>query len=152
MLRTTHLIAGVGMKLAKPFGVVGTKAMSTSIYEKIGGSKSVKAAVDIFYGKVLADDRVNGFFKNTDMTAQRGKQIKFLSFVMGGPEKWQGKNMLEAHRGMKITEEHFGAIAGHLQSTLQELKVPDDIVADIMAVAASTHDDIVHPDGVTRAA
>ena len=152
MLRTTRVFAAVGMKVAQPAGVMGAKAMSTSIYDKIGGTKSVKAAVDIFYGKVLADERVNGFFKNTDMTAQRAKQVKFLAFVMGSPEKWQGLNMLEAHRGMKITEEHFGAIAGHLQSTLQELKVPEDIIADIMAVAASTHDDIVHPDGVTRAA
>jgi hemoglobin len=143
MLRST-------LKLAQPLGTVGGRAFSASIYDKIGGTKSVKAAVDIFYGKVLADPVVNGFFVNTNMEAQRAKQVKFLSFVMGSPEKWQGKNMLEAHRGMKITDEHFGAIAGHLQSTLVELKVPEDIINDIMTVAASTHDDIVHPDGVTR--
>jgi len=140
MLRSTRTFAAVGMKFAQP---VGARAFSASIYDKIGGTKSVKAAVDIFYGKVLADPVVNGFFKNTNMEAQRAKQVKFLSFVMGAPEKWQGKSMLEAHKGMNLTDEHFGAIAGHLQSTLEELEVPADIVGDIMAVAASTHDDIV---------
>jgi len=51
--------------------------------------------------------------------------------------------MKEAHAGMKINDEQFGAIAGHLQSTLEELKVPKDIIGEIMTIAASTHDDIV---------
>jgi hemoglobin len=114
-----------------------------SIYDRIGGQDAVNAAVDIFYKKVLADDIVNSFFKNTDMKAQRAKQAKFLAFVMGGPEKWKGKSMLEAHKGMNITDQQFGAIAGHLQSTLQELNVPMDVINEIMTVAASTHDDIV---------
>jgi hemoglobin len=114
-----------------------------TIYDRIGGKASVNAAVDIFYKKVLSDDRVNKFFKNTDMHVQRAKQAKFLAFVLGAPEQWKGKSMLEAHKGMNITEEQFGAIAGHLQTTLQELGVPADIVGEIMAVAASTHDDIV---------
>lgn len=32
-----------------------------SLYERIGGEAAVDAAVDIFYRKVLSDDRVNGF-------------------------------------------------------------------------------------------
>lgn len=62
---------------------------------------------------------------------------------MGGPEAWKGKSMKEAHKGMKINDEQFNAIAGHLQSTLEELKVPSDIIGEIMTIAASTHDDIV---------
>eukprot|EP01006_Ploeotia_vitrea_P067725 TRINITY_DN98215_c0_g1_i1.p1 TRINITY_DN98215_c0_g1~~TRINITY_DN98215_c0_g1_i1.p1 ORF type:complete len:161 (+),score=10.04 TRINITY_DN98215_c0_g1_i1:72-554(+) len=123
------------------------KPASATIFDRIGGQASVNAAVEIFYGKVLSDQRVNHFFKNTDMKAQRAKQAKFLAFVMGGPEKWKGKSMYEAHKGMKITEEHFGAIAEHLQSTLQELNVPKNIINEIMTTVASTHDDIVHPLG-----
>ena len=126
-----------------PIVNMGARSMSTSIYDKIGGTKSVKAAVDIFYGKVLADDSINGFFKNTDMAAQKGKQAKFLAFVMGGPDGWKGKSMKDAHAGMKINDAQFGAVAGHLQSTLEELDVPKDIIGEIMTIAASTHDDIV---------
>jgi len=32
--------------------------MSDSLYEKLGGEAAVDAAVDIFYRKVLADDRI----------------------------------------------------------------------------------------------
>lgn len=42
------------------------------IFEKLGGKAAMDAAVPLFYKKVLADDRVKHFFKNTNMD----KQIK----------------------------------------------------------------------------
>ena len=41
-----------------------------SLYERLGGDAAVNAAVDIFYRKVLSDDRVNDFFDGVDMDAQ----------------------------------------------------------------------------------
>ena len=38
-----------------------------SLFNKIGGEGAVDAAVDLFYKKVLEDDRVKGFFTQTDM-------------------------------------------------------------------------------------
>ncbi|HED39155.1 MAG TPA: group 1 truncated hemoglobin, partial [Chromatiales bacterium] len=48
--------------------------MSQSVYDRIGGEAAVNAAVDLFYRKVLADDRINGFFADTDMEKQAAKQ------------------------------------------------------------------------------
>jgi truncated hemoglobin YjbI len=58
--------------------------MSDTIYEQIGGSAAVDAAVDLFYDKVLADDTINGFFQSVDMKKQRAKQKAFLTMVFGG--------------------------------------------------------------------
>ena len=44
-----------------------------TLYERLGGQAAIDAAVDIFYRKMLADDRVNYFFDNTDMDAQIAK-------------------------------------------------------------------------------
>ena len=46
-------------------------ATQASLFERIGGAEAVDAAVELFYSKVLADERVNSFFKKTDMTKQR---------------------------------------------------------------------------------
>ena len=48
--------------------------MAQNLYEKIGGEAAVDAAVDIFYRKVLADDRINAFFESVDMEQQAAKQ------------------------------------------------------------------------------
>ena len=45
-----------------------------SLFEKLGGEKSVDAAVDIFYRKVLLDERINDFFTDVDMDEQVQKQ------------------------------------------------------------------------------
>ena len=42
-------------------------AAEPSIYEGIGGKAALDLAVDKFYDKVLKDNRVKHFFKNTDM-------------------------------------------------------------------------------------
>lgn len=121
--------------------------MSDSIYEQIGGAAAVEAAVDIFYRKVLSDDSISGFFDNTDMDAQRDKQKAFLTMVMGGPNEYTGKDLRTAHAPLVekgLNEDHFMAVAGHLQATLEELNVPENLVKGIMDVAASTIDDVLN--------
>ena len=41
-----------------------------SIYERIGGEPAMNAAVDLFYKKMMADDRVSKYFVNTNMKFQ----------------------------------------------------------------------------------
>ena len=68
------------------------------------------------------------FFDDTDMDEQRAKQKSFLSWAMGGPEEYTGKDMRDAHAPMVergLDHAHFDAVAGHLQTTLQELDVDE---------------------------
>lgn len=115
-----------------------------TLYERIGGDAAVEAAVDVFYKKVLSDRNIHHFFATTDMDAQREKQKNFLSYAFGGPVDYSGKDMRVAHAKIgNITEAHFGAVAGHLQATLEELGVPEKEIGEAMAIAASTHDDVL---------
>lgn len=54
---------------------------------------------------MLADGLVSPFFANVSMAAQRRKQVAFLTFALGGPEAYKGKDMFEAHKNMKLKEE-----------------------------------------------
>lgn len=115
-----------------------------SVYDQIGGAVAVNAAVDIFYRKVLSDPIISHFFDSVDMDRQIGKQKAFLTMAFGGPNNYTGLDMRNAHKHMKLTEQHFGAVAGHLQSTLKELNVPQNLIDEVMAIAASTHDDVLN--------
>ena len=115
-----------------------------SVFEQIGGTAAVDAAVDIFYRRVLSDPLISDFFDDIDMDRQIAKQKSFLTMAFGGPNKYSGKDMREAHKHMKIKEEHFNAVAGHLQGTLQELNVPQHLIDNVMGIAASTHDDVLN--------
>ncbi len=115
-----------------------------TLFENIGGANAVNAAVDLFYKKVLADDRIKHFFNDVDMPTQIGKQKKFLAYAFGAPIKYDGKDMRKAHEQLNLNEEHFTAVAQHLQATLQDLNVPDELIGQVMTIAGGTHDDVLN--------
>ena len=121
-----------------------TEDRHNSIYHKIGGADAVNATIDLFYTKVLADKTVNHYFDGVDMKKQHKRQKAFVSAALGGPKAWTGKDMRKAHLSLELKESDFNAIAGHLQKTLQELKVKEELIKQVMAVAASTKDDVLN--------
>ena len=119
--------------------------MST-LYERLGGADAVNAAVDIFYRKMLADDRVNYFFDNTDMDRQIAKQKSFLTMVFGGPNNYTGKDMREGHKHLikrGLNDTHVDIVIEHLGSRLKELGVPDEDISEIASIANSVRDDVL---------
>ncbi|WP_397382130.1 hypothetical protein [Prosthecobacter sp.] len=119
------------------------KAREDSLYQKLGGKPAMEAAIDAFYVKVLADDRVKHFFDDVSMDKQRRKQKEFLSAAFGGPLPWTGKDMRKAHEGMGLTEVHFNAIAENLVNTLKDLKISQELIDQVVAVALTTKDDVL---------
>jgi hemoglobin len=121
--------------------------MSDTLFEKIGGSAAVDAAVDLFYRRVLSDDHISKYFETVDMERQHQKQKAFLTMVFGGPNDYSGRDMRESHAPLVkngLDDSHFDAVAGHLKATLEELGVADDLVAEVMTIAGGTRDDVLN--------
>lgn len=117
--------------------------MST-LYERLGGEAAVDKAVDLFYERVLKDDRINGFFENLDMVAQANKQKKFLTMVFGGPHNYTGKDMRAGHAHLALTEEHFNAVIENLAATLKDMGATAADIDEVAAIANSTKDDVLN--------
>ncbi|MGS2615849.1 group I truncated hemoglobin [Micromonospora sp. LZ34] len=114
-----------------------------SHYERIGGANSVKAAVDLFYDRVLADPDLVGYFTDVDMVGQRRHLALMLTVVLGGPNEYAGRGLAEAHKPLNIPVEHYVKVGEHLTATLTELGVPGDIIADVQAVLGQVQDQVV---------
>ncbi len=118
----------------------------TTLYERIGGAPAVKAAVDIFYGKVLADDRIAHFFEGVDMAGQSAKQRAFLIMAFGGPNAYTGADMRRGHAKLVergLNDSHFDAVVENLAATLTELGVPSGDIAEVAAIAELVRDDVL---------
>lgn len=122
-------------------------ARENSLYHKLGGKPAMTAAINLFYTKVLADERIKHFFDDVNMNKQRRKQQEFLSAAFGGPNPWTGKDLRKAHENIDgLSEVHFNAVAENLQKTLEELKIPKELTDQVMAIAASTKGAVLnHP-------
>lgn len=120
--------------------------MSQILYERLGGQAAVNTAVDIFYRKVLSDDRVNYFFDGVDMEKQINKQKGFLTMVFGGPNNYSGKDMREGHRHLVkrgLNDSHVDVIIELLGGTLKELGVADADITEVAKIANSVRDDVL---------
>lgn len=98
---------------------------TVSLFEKLGGLPAIKAVVEEFNRRLLEDNSLKGFFKNTDMDRQIQSQIEFLTFTLGGPNNYKGRPIKKAHEGLGITEFHFDRLAEHLVETLNWAGVGD---------------------------
>lgn len=119
--------------------------MST-LYEKLGGEKAVNAAVELFYRKVLADDRISQFFDDVDMDRQMAKQKAFLTMAFGGPNNYTGQDMRKGHAHLLkrgLNDSHVNAVLENLAATLKELGVPDDLIGQVKGIAESVRNDVL---------
>lgn len=121
-------------------------AAGKSLYDQLGGEAAVNAAVDIFYRKVLKDDRIKHFFDGVDMAKQAAKQKAFLTMAFGGPNRYSGEDMRRGHAHLVakgLNDSHFNAVMENLGATLKELNVPANLIAQCAAIAESTRKDVL---------
>ena len=119
----------------------------TSLYDELGGAAALDAAVDIFYRKVLSDDRIAHYFEGVDMERQAAKQKGFLTMVLGGPNSYTGKDMRRGHAHLVgLNDGHVDAVIENLGATLAERGAGDDRTAGFAALANSVRDDVLNRD------
>ncbi len=114
-----------------------------TLFDAIGGDAAIAAAVEEFYGRVLADASLVPLFADTDVPRLKAHQRAFLTLVLRGSGTYNGRTMRAAHAGRGITDAHFDRVATHLAETLAALRVPADLIEQILGGVAPLRTEIV---------
>lgn len=114
-----------------------------SLYDRLGGLPAIQAVVDDFIGNVAADNRINKRFANANIPKLKKNLVDQVCQATGGPCKYTGLNMKEAHKGMKITEAEFNALVEDLVKSLDKFKVPAKEKNELLTALAGMKGDIV---------
>ncbi len=123
-----------------------------SLYDRLGGEPAVRAVVDDFVGRAAADPVVNftrrGTVREWEASPQNVEHLKmglrdFICVASGGKCEYKGADMRAAHRGMKITDMEFNALAADLKASLDKFKVPAQEQSELLAAVEGTRKDIV---------
>jgi hemoglobin len=120
-----------------------TSGGKTTIYDAIGGADAVSAAVGLLYQRLIADAALASYFEGIDMRRLNQHMRAFIAVALGGPGIYAGRDLGAAHSRLRITNEHFDAVAGHLAAVLAELGVPDELNRAIIARVGSLRPVIV---------
>jgi hemoglobin len=118
----------------------------SSLYQWIQYAGGLRRLVNGLYPRVPADPLLLAYFKHlTDQDLQwlRWHMLTLLAVVAGGPSKYQGRDLYEAHADLHITGEAFDRVAWHLQRTLQDLEVQPEDQQAILAAVQARRDEVV---------
>jgi hemoglobin len=114
--------------------------MEKSLYERLGGAKGVAALVDDIVEAHMANPLINARFLPYRAQPERLATIKqhtrnFLGAGSGGPEKYEGRDMHTAHRGMNISAEEYMATVDDILATLEKHQIEESARKDVLAIA-----------------
>ena len=101
----------------------GTMTTQKPLYDRLGGKPAIQAVVDDFVGNVAGDQRINQRFAKADIPRLKVMLVDQICQASGGPCKYTGASMVDAHKGMKITDGEFNALVEDLVRSLDKFKV-----------------------------
>jgi hemoglobin len=119
-----------------------------TLWDRLGGEKGVTKVVDDLLPVLAKDEKVN-FFRGQpppaeeETKARKRTAVEFLSKVTGGPLKYTGKDMKEAHKGLGITNDEYDAMVKDLKEVLKKNAVPDDAAKELADLIEGMRKDIV---------
>jgi hemoglobin len=127
--------------------IVDSTVVLKPLWERLGGEATVTLVIDDFMKRAVANPKVNlnrkGAGKEWTATpdqqsALKKQMIAMISSVSGGPIKYAGKTLTEAHTGMKISEAEFEAFVADLKASLNQLKVNAIERDELLAIITKT--------------
>ena len=109
-------------------------AKGDALYRALGGQDGIAKVVDAALAEIHGDLRINLFFEKTDMADLRRLLIEQICEASGGPCKYSGRSMEEAHSGLNLTDADFDAFVQDLVSAMDSQKVPKDLQKQLLDV------------------
>ena len=122
-----------------------------SLYERIGGVNAIAMVVDRFSDQIVKNPKlnVNPALKEWNGTGQlpglKFMRTLWLCQAAGGPFRYTGKDMGEAHEDLHITSEEFDEVGVEIAAALDHFKVPEREKQEVLAAIVSKKEEVINP-------
>ena len=143
------LILAGALAVAGPAALAAQQPADTSLYARLGGVYPIATVVDDFLERVLADSvlnanpRINAARQAVPRAGLKYRVTELVCQVTGGPCKYTGRSMKDAHVHLAINEVQWQALLGDFRASLAHFKVPPREQGELIAIVESTKPDIV---------
>ena len=121
-----------------------TTAGDDTLYRALGEKAGLAKLMDDFMPRLLADARMNPFFKDADQPHIKEQLVVQFCQVSGGPCRLEKPDMKKAHDGMDITRANFNALVEVLQQSMDAQGIAFGVQNRLLAKLAPMHRDIVN--------
>lgn len=118
--------------------------MEQSLYERLGGTDGINRIASDALDHHLANPRIKARYEHLDnLEAVRTGAANFFISATGGPDVYEGKNMLETHKGMNIDEAEFMAVVDDILEALDKNSIAQQEQAEVLFALYSLRREIV---------
>jgi hemoglobin len=117
------------------------------LYDEIGGAPALRAVLDAFYARVLADAVLSPFFLGVDIERLKKIQQEYYAMALGGPGDYTGRSLRDAHvrtRQRGVNDEVFDHFLTVFKGVFTDLGVPDGKVGELLAVFEGARSQILN--------
>jgi hemoglobin len=98
-----------------------------TLYDLAGGEAKVRAILSSLYDRLFEDRMVGFLFEGKDKERIVELQTAFTCGFLGGPQRYEGKPLPEAHASLPLLPGHFDRRHWLLEQALQEHGVPEAV-------------------------
>ena len=77
--------------------------MSETLYERLGGTEGIQRIANDLIDNHMENPRISRRFAESDLANLKKVAAEFFISGTGGPNVYNGKDMVSAHKGMNIT-------------------------------------------------
>jgi hemoglobin len=117
--------------------------LERTLYERLGGHGAIAAIVSDLVDLHLKNPVIRARFAASDPQKLKEAATMFFCAGSGGTEHYAGKNMVEAHRGMNISEQEFMAVLDDAMAALEKHGVGQQEKMEVLFILHSMRTEVV---------
>ena len=117
--------------------------MSESLYVRLGGTEGITQIASDLVDIHLANPAIATRFANSDVEKVKHGAATFFISGTGGPDVYEGKDMLATHKGMNISAHEFMAVLDDALEALQKNNIGQREQEEVLYVLYSMRRDVV---------
>ena len=121
-----------------------TQAGQPSLYERLGGEEQISVLAREIFSNHSKNPLIMARYADSDPETVIRLVAELMCAGFGGPQKYTGKAMLAAHRGMNINEQEFIAVVDDVLDALAKHNVGQREKDEILCALYSMKAEIVH--------
>ena len=144
MRHVLHALVVTAAIAFAPAAHAQTDVRSDALYRQLGGQSGLVKLMDDFMVRLLADPRMNPFFKDVDQKHVKDELVIQVCEVSGGPCKRKGSDMKKVHAGFDIDKSAFNALVEVLQQSMDAQGIPFTTQNRLLALLAPMHREIIN--------
>ena len=115
-----------------------------TLYRAFGAQDGLVKLMDDFMRRLLADRRMNPFFKDVNQQQVKDQLVVQVCELTGGPCKLKGPGMRQVHDNIDITRADFNALVEVLQQSMDAQGIAFGDQNRLLAKLAPMHRDIIN--------